>query len=111
MKLLRLRRWINDIADKGKSLPEVQEEIEYLQMSYETALKQHSILFKTSTLECVVVIGAEFIENLLKLKLSSIAKMPFDLKRRQIQLLQAEAAAEGRELAYLLKVGKAFGPG
>jgi hypothetical protein len=99
-----LRRWIREIADKGLSPPEIQEEIEYLTESYKEALDLHLIRSSTGIFECIVTATAEAMENLLKLKLSALAKMPFEFKKQRIQLLEAESSVEGKDLAYLIKL-------
>ena len=82
LKLLRLRRWITEIADKQRQPSEIEEEIQYLTEAYKASLLRHQISVTSARLECIVTFIAEIFENLVKLKLSALARMPFEIKNR-----------------------------
>ena len=102
-KLLGLRTWIAEISQKQFSLSEISEKLEYLLEEYSAQMKNHKLKYTLSSLETVLVPTLEVLENLIKFKFSKAAKVLFDLKRNQFQLLEAEAKFPGREIAYLYK--------
>ncbi len=55
----------------------------------------------------IVSTGAT-IENLAKLKFGRLAKQLFGFRQRQIDLLETELKATGRELAYIVKADERF---
>ena len=51
----------------------------------------------------------EVFEDVVKLKWSKIAKGVLSIKKRRVELLEAEMKAPGRECAYLFSPRKRFG--
>ncbi|MBK9210482.1 MAG: hypothetical protein IPL71_20250 [Anaerolineales bacterium] len=62
----------------------------------------------TEILEVMVKTPFETIENLLKLNFSKIPEPLFALKKRQINLMEAELNAPGREMSYIIKARDTF---
>lgn len=58
--------------------------------------------------ETVLPVGAEFIENIVKLNLGKAAKQLFTFKHRQIDLMEAEIKSPGSEVAYILHSREKF---
>jgi hypothetical protein len=56
----------------------------------------------------VLVVTGAALENLMKFKLEKLAKLGFDLKRRNIDLLIEESKAPGRDVSYLVKARAGF---
>jgi hypothetical protein len=106
--LLGLRNWVNDISKSNLNVKESEEKLEYLLQKYEKSIKLHKLKVSNSSLETVVVGGAELIENIAKLKLSKIAKKLFKAKKEQIELMEIELKSEGSELSYIIKTNKEF---
>lgn len=106
--LLNLRRWIRKISTETISPKEIEEEIEWLISEFENNMKIHKMKANTETLEVIVKTPFEFIENLVKLKFSKIPEPLFAFKKRQINLLEAEQNAPGREMAYIIKARDTF---
>jgi hypothetical protein len=68
----------------------------------------HQMKTKTGVLEIVVTTGAEIAEDLVKFRWGKLAKAPFTITHKKIDLLQAEMKAPGREIAYVVKAKKTF---
>jgi hypothetical protein len=73
-------------------------------------MKLHKMKANTETVEVLVKLLPETIENLIKLKFSKIPEPFFAFKKRQINLLEAELNAPGREMSYIIKTQKTFQP-
>ena len=71
-------------------------------------MKIHKMKANTETLEVMVKAPLEIVENLIKLKFSKIPEPLFALKKRQINLMEAELNAPGREMAYIIKARDTF---
>lgn len=106
--LLNLRRWIKKISAENISPIEIEEEIEWLISEFQNHMKVHKMKANTETLEVMIKAPLEIIENLIKLKLSKIPEPLFALKKRQINLMEAELNAPGREMAYIIKAKDTF---
>jgi hypothetical protein len=106
--LLALRRWIRKASIQNLSRNEIEEEIEWLINEFQRHMKFHKMKANTETLEVLVKVPFEILENLVKLKLSKIPEPFFALKKRQLMLMEAEINAPGKELAYIIKSREAF---
>jgi hypothetical protein len=60
--------------------------------------------------EVYVLPAVEITEDLVKLNWSKIAKGALAVTKREIELLEAEMKAPGRECAYVFDARKRFGP-
>ena len=105
-KLLELRKWISNISRTDKSLSEVNDELEYMIIQYENALKLHKIKYATSGLEAIIIPTVEVIEKIVKFQFSKAAKLLFGIGNKRIEMLEAERKIEGREVAYLSRLNK-----
>ena len=108
--LLNLRRWIRRISTEDLSPSEIEEEIEWLLNEFQSHMRIHKMKSNTETLEVLVKAPLETIENLIKIKFSKIPEPFFALKKRQINLMEAELTSPGREMAYIIKTQEAFQP-
>jgi hypothetical protein len=106
--LLGLRQWILKISREELSKTEIEDEIEWRINEFQSHMKLHKMKANTETLEVIVKAPLEIIENLIRLKFSKIPEPFFAFKKRQINLLEAELNAPGRELAYINKAREAF---
>lgn len=98
---LALRRWMKKAATEFTGFRELKEEIEYLILERESHLRLYELKINYGAIETVLMIGSEVIENIARIKLSSAVKALFSLSRRNIQLLEAEHSAPGKEIAYI----------
>jgi hypothetical protein len=104
-----LRIWINEMAS-GKLTPiEVSDKLEDLMSRYERTMKLERMSRDTGVVETLVTTSAEIAECLVKFKWSKIAKRLFEVRHKQIDLMQAEMQAPGREVAYIVKARERFG--
>jgi hypothetical protein len=106
---LALHRWARSVAMDGVEATDLAEEIEYLISQFRRHMKTKRIEQSSSALEVVVTVGAQALENALKLRLADLAKLPFAVAKRTAALTAAELSAPGRELAYLAKAAEAAG--
>ena len=79
----------------------MKEEIEVLLDEYEEHMKLHLMKVNKGATESLVTVAGKVAEDLVKVKWGELAKLPFILKERKISLLEAEAKAPNRELAFI----------
>jgi hypothetical protein len=107
-QLRMLRLWVSDVAKGELTHAEAADKIAYLKSEYRECLKHAELRFGMSTIRTLVVGAAELVENLVKLRLKSLAEAPFKIFDARTELLKEEREALGRELQYLVHVGDAF---
>ena len=106
--LLALKMWIKKISSDKQTAQEIQEEIEWLMNEFEKNMQLHKMKSNVETVETIVKIPLDLLENVVKLKFSKLLEPIFSIKKRQISLLEAEMNAPGREIAYVLKARDVF---
>lgn len=109
LRYFELRDFITNLARENLSHSEIKDKLEYLLHEYEEGLKQAKLKYTTSTLETICIAGAEFIENLAKLKFSSAVKNLFELNMQNFELLEAEKNLKGREVSFIYYSNQRFG--
>ena len=107
-RFLRLKHWINGVLAHNRSPRELHEEIQTMLAEYEDHMKLHRMKVRAGALETFITTSAEVLEGLARLRWSDSAKALFSVRRRRIQLLEAERQAPGRHLAYLAHVRNRF---
>lgn len=107
----RLRRWMHKFASAKSSVREVNDELEYLLDEYRSYMRLHRIKTQHSKLETVLTVSAEALENLVTFHLSNAVKALFSWRKEKIALLEAEQAAPGRDIAYIVMAQDRFGGG
>jgi hypothetical protein len=107
-KYWAIRNWITEMARGDLSIREVEEKIEFLTAEYEAHMRLHKMKYSSGVYETIVTIGAECLENLVKVKWSAAVKSLFSLKRQKINLLEAELKTPGSEIAYITDTKKRF---
>ena len=103
------RRFLNSLSTKQLTEAEVRDEIEWALNEYTDAMNLHHMKTSSSFMDVFIIAPLEIIENLVKFKWSEIAKGALSIKKRKIELLEAEANAKGRECAYVFEARKRFG--
>lgn len=101
LKLSRLKEWVLEISKKNYTEKEIEQKIDYLVQEYAKQLDFHKLKYTLGSIESIVTITLEVLENLVKLNFSKAAKVLFDLKRQELALLEAEQKMIGRELAFI----------
>lgn len=106
LKLSRLKNWINEIGNENMTSKEIEQKLEHLLTEYSSHIDFHKMKYSKGVIETVITTTLLVMENVLQLKLSNASKVIFDLKRMQIDLLDAERNATGKEVAYIHKLEK-----
>ena len=99
--LLSLRNWMIDITHTEFHPNEINERLDYLLHRYESSLKIHQIECHQGKIELFVILPLKIIENILKLKFSSILKDILDVRTKKLRLDASELNLAGREVAYI----------
>lgn len=107
-KFLALRDWTTKVAKSNLSNREIEDNLEYLLDQYSRHLDLHKMKTTRSTLETVVVTTAELLENLITIKWSKAASLLFSIRKRKIELMEAESSSPGREVAFIRKAQMTF---
>jgi hypothetical protein len=103
------RRFLKTLATKKQAENELQDEIEWMLNEYSNAMKIHHLKSSDGFFEVYVLPVIEIAEDLAKFNWSKIAKGALDVKKRKVELLEAEMKAPGRECAYVFDARKKFG--
>jgi hypothetical protein len=103
------RRFLFSLANKELNEAEIRDEIEWMFNEYSKAMRVYGMKASQSSVQVFLISPLEIIENLLKLNLSKIAEGILSVKKRRIELLEAEMKAPGRECAYVFDARKRFG--
>jgi hypothetical protein len=106
--LVSFRRWIRKLSSENLNSQEIQEELEYLINEHNNHMTMSKIKSNFGTVEALIKLPFELLENALKLKFSKLPEPLFTLSKRHISLIEAEINSPGRELAYLIKARKLF---
>ena len=104
-----LRVWINEMASGKLTQVEMSDKLQDLVSRYDRALKLEKMSRTTGVLETLVVTTAEIAESLVKFQWSKLAKKPFEVRHKQIDLMKAEMTLPGHEVAYIVKARERFG--
>lgn len=108
-KLLALRHWMHEVARTELKPREIELKLEYLLNEYQQHLRLHKMETRTSTLETVLTIVPEVLGDLLSFRWGAAAKSLFELRKRNIKLLQSELSFPNREVAYIAHAKEVFG--
>jgi hypothetical protein len=105
-KLLGLRRFLRDAVTKKQTAAELQEAIEVSLDEYTKAMDRLKLKRSISFMETYIVPIVEAFESF---KPSMVVKGIVSIKKRRLELLEGEANAPGREVAYIYDARKRFG--
>ncbi len=105
-----LRRFLNALTTKPATEAEIRDDIEWSLHEYHNAMAIHKIKAAQSFVDVFVVSPLEMIENLVTFNWSKIAKGALQMRKRTVELMEAEMKAPGRECAYIFGARKRFGP-
>jgi hypothetical protein len=76
---------------------------------YSEAMNIHNLKAGNGLVEVFLIPIAEFVEDLVKINWSKIAKGALGVSKRQVELMEAEMKAPGHECAYVFEARKRFG--
>jgi hypothetical protein len=105
-KLNRLKNWAIDLTSSKLTEKEINQRIEYFLLEYQKQLDLHKLKYEIGIVETFVNVGLEVLENIIKLNLSKVAQVFFDIKKKELTLLEAEEKLIGKEVAYLQHINK-----
>lgn len=103
-----LRKWISDTAKSDLTHNEIVEHMEYYCTKYEEHINFYKMKIKHGVLETLLMIPAEMLEGVVRLKPTQTVKALFAFKNANVQLLEQEKNAPGRDLAYILRCKDEF---
>jgi len=107
-KISALRRWIKKVAISFDKPEDLQEEIEYLIQEYKKYMDIQQLKYSVSTFEAVITTAADLIEDLAKFKLKKLVEKAFSIFKQDVQLLESELKAPGKEVAYFIHAQDRF---
>jgi hypothetical protein len=103
------RRWMHSLASKTMTQLEIEEELEWLVKEYRKAMELHHLKASQSFVDVFLISPLEIAEDIAKFRWSKLAKEFLSVRKRQIDLMEAEMKAPGRECAYVFNARKRFG--
>jgi len=103
------RHWTTQTIKKRVTFHQLSEELNYYCNKYEEHIKLQKMKVNYGILETLLMISAEMVEGLVRLKPTQTVKALFTFKRQRLHLCEAELNAPGRDLAYLIKAKQEFG--
>ena len=108
-KKWEFRRLLNRLATTKQNESEIRDDMEWSLNEYAKAMAIHKIKASQSFIDVFLVSPLEIIENLVTLNWSKIAKGMLQVRKRKVELLEAEMKAPGRECAYVFDARNRFG--
>jgi len=96
-----LRSWIRNISVREMSKNEIIEEIRYLLNQYENYMRIQKIKYSRPNLSGILKFSASLLEDTVKLKAKDLTESICSVFCQNINLVEAEINAPGRELAYI----------
>jgi len=96
------------LSEGGYSGDSLRDEIEYTIQDYSNFLLKSGLKTQSGVIETVLVSTAEALEDLVKLRFSKFLKSALTLRRSNVELVEAEAKAPGRECAYIVSARERF---
>lgn len=96
------RRWLRDqLRDENLQPERLQETLSDLLTDYQAHMQRARLRYKLDTVQILCTFPLATLENIVRLRFSRLFDPAFELRRCQLNLLDAEAKAPGRELAYI----------
>lgn len=107
--LVLLRDWVGEVAAKPMTEAQLEDSLERRITEYRRHMERSQVKHTRGKWEAIVVPVAEVLENALKFRFSAAAKALFGIAKADLSLLEAEASAPGREVAYVERAEAEFG--
>lgn len=104
-RLQWLRTWMKRVAEAERTERELREEYEELLFAFRDLMRLHRMKSRPGAFQALLTL----LESTAKLQLTKFPEVLFWTRHRQIELLEAERAAPGRELAYVVASQQQFG--
>lgn len=103
-----LQRLLRDLSAKKQTAPEIRDDIEWSLNEYTKSMTIHKLKAQTGFVEVYLIPAIEIVENLVKFNWSKIAQGALCVRKRKIELMEAEMKASGREVAFIYEAQKKF---
>jgi hypothetical protein len=104
------RCFLKTLATKSQTEADIRLAIETMVYEYTNELHVHKLKAGESALETYIIPIIEAAENIAILNFSTFFKYGVSISKRQIELLEFEMKARGRECAYVFDAREKFGP-
>jgi hypothetical protein len=108
-KLWNFRRFLRQLGSKNQTENETKDDLEWTLNEYKKAMEIHKLKASNTLLDVFVITPIEILEKLATFRWSEIARNFLSVKKRQVELMEAEMKAPGRECAYIFEAQKRFG--
>jgi hypothetical protein len=102
------RRFLKALATKKQAESEIRDAIEWTLNEYRKAMEIHHLKASQSFVDVFVISPLEIVENVVKFNWSKLAKGALSVKKRKLDLMEAEMKAPGKECAYVYDAKKRF---
>ena len=104
-RMFAFRIWVRSLVREKEQVTPKQavEQFEEAKFAYEEHMRIHRMKFDQGIVESLVTTAADVCENLVKLRWGKLAKLPFSLRHKKMDLLEAEANAPGHEISYVVR--------
>ena len=104
-----LHRFMHLVVRSRMNYDEVSVELDYLINQYANAMAIAKMKYSYGFLELVIPATAEFLENLLALKPSKAVNSILRIRKKRIDLFEAEQNAPGKDISLIIKARDKFG--
>lgn len=103
------RRFLCTLGTKQQTEAEIRDDLEWSLNEYAKAMEHHRLKTSISFVDVFLISSVELLEDIVKINWSKIAKGALSVKKRKIELMEAEMKAPGRECAYVFDAREKFG--
>lgn len=107
----KLRIWATELAQRQIALEMADEYLADLLSDYEGCLRAHKLKYTSAALKSVIVGGAGFAEDLIKLRFGKVASSFFAVSEMRADILLAEMLAPGRAVSLVTALNKRLSSG
>jgi hypothetical protein len=102
------RRFLHTLSTKPQSEAEIRDDFEWCLDEYAKTMRLHHLKSTQGFVEVYLIPAVEILEDIAKLNWSKIGRNILSVKKRKVELLEAELKAPGRECAYVFEARKRF---
>lgn len=102
-------RFVSTLASKQQTAAEIRDDIEWTINEYNKSMNIHHLKSAPGVMDAYILPMLEVVEGFPIPKLSSLLKAGISIRKRKVELLEAENKASGRECAYVFDARKQFG--
>lgn len=108
--VVRLRKWISEMARSTNSESDIQDELEASLSEYREHMRLARLDTQLGVIQTIIAVPLEVAEKILKIQWSKLPETLLSFRKRQLALMKAELEAPGREVAYIDHLQHRFAP-